>query len=246
MLIIWGVIAYPFSASREEELWQEQNWTLKFMVDAIDPILTKWVEEDRNICIYGSNSIDWILEFTGKMEIIKSAGVNLEMVYVGKRNSSQQMRNILTVVDYKQLSSVLSFIKSQFFWLRLESIRRLKLQLGTPETTDHVLDEVSALVDMDDNDKNWAVIGRGSKSMDMVRLEGPELMECLDMFPKWGGSVAELGFMNALRNSLEPSFLSGPCGHDYDVTLSSEEPVLQGMVVCGKCKHPMKKFVIYK
>ncbi|KAL6186436.1 hypothetical protein ACLB2K_042556 [Fragaria x ananassa] len=246
MLIIWGAIAYPFSASREKELWQEQNWTLKFMVDAIDPILTKWVEEDRNICIYGSNSIDWIQNFTGKMEIIKRAGVNLEMVYVGKRNSSQQMRNILTVVDYKQLSSVLSFVNSQFFWLRLESIRRLKLQLGRPETTDHVLDEVSALLDMDDNDKNWAVIGRGSKSMDIVRLEGPELMECLDMFPKWGESVAELGFLNALRNSLEPFFLSGPCGHDYDVTLSSEEPVLQGMVVCGKCKHPMKKFVIYK
>ncbi|XP_061990102.1 protein SIEVE ELEMENT OCCLUSION C [Rosa rugosa] len=247
MLLIWGVIAYPFSASRENELWQEQNWTLQFMVDAIDPCLTKWVEEDRNICIYGSNNIDWILEFTGKMEIIKSAGVKLEMVYVGKRNSSQQTRNILTRVDHKQLSSVLSFIKSQLFWLRLQSIRRSKLRLGKPETTDHVLDEVSALLDMDGNDTNWAVIGRGSNSMDMVRLKGPELMECLDMFPKWGGSVAELGFLSALRNSLEPSFRSGPCGHDYDVTLSSEEPALQGMVdVCGKCKHPMKKFVIYK
>nr|XP_011469445.1 PREDICTED: uncharacterized protein LOC101294898 isoform X1 [Fragaria vesca subsp. vesca] len=246
MLIIWGVTAYPFSASREKELWQEQNWTLQFMVDAIDPILIKRVEEDKNICIYGSNNIDWILEFTGKMEYIKSAGVNLEMVYVGKRSSSQQMRNILTMVDYKQLSSVLSFIKSQFFWLRLESIRRSKLRLGKPETTDHVLHEVSVLLDMDDNGKNWAVIGRGSNSMDMVRLEGQKIMECLDMFPRWGRSVAGLEFLNALINSLEPSFLSGPCGHDYDVTLSSEEPLLQGMVVCGKCRHPMKKFVIYK
>lgn len=179
------------------------------------------------------------------MEIIKRAGVKLEMVYVGKRNSIQQMRNMLTMVDYKKLSSVLSFIKSHFFWLRLESIRRSKLQLGKPEHTDHVLDEVSALLDMDDNDKNWAVIGRGSNSIDMVRLEGPKLMECLDMFHNWGENVAEWGFLSALRISLEPSFYAGPCGHDFDVTLSREEPV-QGMVVCSKCKHPMKKFVIYK
>ena len=177
------------------------------------------------------------------MKAITSAGVNLVMVYVGKRSSSQQMRNILTMVDCKQLSSVLSFIKSRFFWLRLESIRRSKLRLGNLEITDHVLDEVSALLDMDDNDKNWAVIGRGSNSMDMVRLEGPKLMECIDLFPRWGGNVAELGFLSALKNSLEPSFLSGPCGN---VTLSSEGQGLHGMVVCGKCKHPMKKFVIYK
>lgn len=179
------------------------------------------------------------------MEIIKRAGVKLEMVYVGKRNSIQQMRNMLTMVDYKKLSSVLSFIKSHFFWLRLESIRRSKLRLGKPEHTDHVLDEVSALLDMDDNDKNWAVIGRGSNSIDMVRLEGPKIMECLDMFHKWGENVAEWGFLSALRISLEPSLYAGPCGHDSDVILSREEPV-QGMVVCSKCKHPMKKFVLYK
>ncbi|XP_050374361.1 protein SIEVE ELEMENT OCCLUSION C [Argentina anserina] len=202
MLTIWGVIAYPFSASRAKELWQEQNWTLQFMVDAIDHRLTKWVEEERYICIYGSNNIDWILKLTGKMETIISAGVNLEMVYVCKRRSSQQMRNLITMVDNKHLSSVLSFLKSQFFWLRLECINRSKLRLGKPEITDHVLDEVSALLDMDDNDKNWAVIGRGSNAMDMVRLEESELMECIDKFPKWGQSVAELGFLSALKNSL--------------------------------------------
>lgn len=43
MLFIWGLNAYPFSASREKELWQEQKWTLQLMVDEIDPLLTKWV-----------------------------------------------------------------------------------------------------------------------------------------------------------------------------------------------------------
>ncbi|PQQ05208.1 protein SIEVE ELEMENT OCCLUSION C [Prunus yedoensis var. nudiflora] len=200
MLFIWGPKAYPFSASREEELWQEQNWTLQFMMDEIDLLLTKWVEEGRNICIYGSDSIDWIVEFTDKMEIIKSAGVQLELVYVGKRNSSQQdMRNIPATVSYKKLSSALPPMKTHFFWLRLESIRRSKLRLGKPaNSTDSVLDEVSALLDADDNDKNWAVIGRGSDSMmqDIVRLEGSNLMECLNkltkgvnMWESWGSWV---------------------------------------------------------
>ncbi|BFG16282.1 hypothetical protein CerSpe_025560 [Prunus speciosa] len=248
MLFIWGPKAYPFSASREEELWQEQNWTLQFMMDEIDLLLTKWVEEGRNICIYGSDSIDWIVEFTDKMEIIKSTGVQLELVYVGKRNSSQQdMRNIPATVSYKKLGSALPPMKTHFFWLRLESIRRSKLQLGKPvNSTDNVLDEVSALLDADDNDKNWAVIGRGSDSMmqDIVRLEGSNLMECLNKFPKWGENVGELGFLGALRHALEPSVLPEPCGH-FDVTLPGKEQG-EGGVVCGKCKHPMKKFVVYK
>ncbi|BBG94003.1 hypothetical protein Prudu_002179 [Prunus dulcis] len=248
LLFIWGPKAYPFSASREEELWQEQNWTLQFMMDEIDLLLTKWVEEGRNICIYGSDSIDWIVEFTAKMEIIKSAGVQLEMVYVGKRNSSQQdMRNISATVSYKKLSSALPPMKTHFFWLRLESIRRSKLRLRKPaNSTDNVLDEASALLDADDNDKNWAVIGRGSDSMmqDIVRLEGPDLMECLNKFPKWGENVGELGFLGALRHALEPSVLPEPCGH-FDVTLPGKEQG-EGGVVCGKCKHLMKKFVVYK
>ncbi|PQP95734.1 protein SIEVE ELEMENT OCCLUSION C [Prunus yedoensis var. nudiflora] len=248
MLFIWGPKACPFSASREEELWQEQNWTLQFMMDEIDLLLTKWVEEGRNICIYGSDSIDWIVEFTDKMEIIKSAGVQLELVYVGKRNSSQQdMRNIPATFSYKKLSSALPPMKTHFFWLRLESIRRSKLRLGKPaNSTDNVLDEVSALLDADDNDKNWAVIGRGSDSMmqDIVRLEGSNLMECLNKFPKWGENVRELGFLGALRHALEPSVLPEPCGH-FDVTLPGKEQG-EGGEVCGKCKHPMKKFVVYK
>lgn len=43
MVFIWGTKAFPFSASREEELWQDQKWTLQFLVDDIDPLLTKWV-----------------------------------------------------------------------------------------------------------------------------------------------------------------------------------------------------------
>lgn len=43
MVRIWGTEAYPFSASREEELWKKQRWNLRLLLDSIDPLLTKWV-----------------------------------------------------------------------------------------------------------------------------------------------------------------------------------------------------------
>jgi hypothetical protein len=43
MVFIWGATAYPFSTSKEKELWDEENWTLKLLLDEIDPLLTTWV-----------------------------------------------------------------------------------------------------------------------------------------------------------------------------------------------------------
>lgn len=42
-LISWGAWAYPFSASKEEQLWEEQNWTMQLLIDNIDPLLASWV-----------------------------------------------------------------------------------------------------------------------------------------------------------------------------------------------------------
>jgi hypothetical protein len=43
MVFIWDARAYPFSTSKEKELWDEENWTLKLLLDEIDPLLTTWV-----------------------------------------------------------------------------------------------------------------------------------------------------------------------------------------------------------
>lgn len=39
MMNIWGSKAYPFSASREEELWQAEKSTFQLMFNRIDPLL---------------------------------------------------------------------------------------------------------------------------------------------------------------------------------------------------------------
>lgn len=43
MVLIWGARGYPFSVTREIELWQEEDWTLPLMIDEIHPLLNKWV-----------------------------------------------------------------------------------------------------------------------------------------------------------------------------------------------------------
>ncbi|KAF2307081.1 hypothetical protein GH714_024737 [Hevea brasiliensis] len=120
MILIWGAKAYPFSSSREKQLWKEENWTLKLLVDEIDPLLTRWVEEGRNICIYGSENQDWIREFNDKMKESRSVGVQIEMVYVGSRHRSEH------------------------------SMRRSIFRLGQSIISDHIQEEVSSLLDSTD------------------------------------------------------------------------------------------------
>ncbi|KAK9277717.1 hypothetical protein L1049_007264 [Liquidambar formosana] len=239
MVLIWGARAYPFSALKEKELWEEEKWTIQLMIDEIDPLLTSWIEEGRNLCIYGGDNQTWIREFSAKMkEITRAAGVQLEMVYVGKRNPSEQVKNILDSIDEEKLSRSLSFTKMHFFWIRLESMRRSKLRQGKMADTDRILQELAALLDFDDHEEGWAVMGTGS-STDTIKLQG------INDLSVWGENVAKLGFSGALRIAHErPPLHAGPCGHSHVVPYV--EGLLEGTVFCDKCERPMEKFVVYQ
>lgn len=43
MVFIWGSKAYPFSLSRENELWDGEKWKMQLITNEIHPILTQWV-----------------------------------------------------------------------------------------------------------------------------------------------------------------------------------------------------------
>lgn len=43
MVFVWGAKAFPFSSSREKELWEEQNSTMQLLLDGVDPLFSKWV-----------------------------------------------------------------------------------------------------------------------------------------------------------------------------------------------------------
>jgi hypothetical protein len=134
--------------------------------------------------------------------VIRNAGVQLEMVYVGCKDLGEQVRRLLAIIDEELHKSLFSFTKLHFFWLRLESIRRSKLQLGQSiHSDDHILKEVSALLDT--ANEGWAIIGRGNTA-DIVKLSASEAIKWLDRFPEWEENVAKLGFVSALRAAIDP------------------------------------------
>ncbi|KAI9169988.1 hypothetical protein LWI28_020690 [Acer negundo] len=244
MVVVWGARGYPFSVLKETELWEEEKWTLKLMIEEINPLFTKYAEEGKTICLYGSSNLDWIREFNAKMQEIISKGLQVELVYVGEKNPNEKVRNILGIIHEEMHSSLLSFVEIQFFWFRLESMRKSIFQLGEIADTDHILKEVSALLDDDENNNGWAVFGKGS-SPNIVRLQGNKLMECLKLFPEWTENVAKLGFIGALRYAIEPPHvLNKPCSHS--TVTSYEEGSAEETVVCEKCNRLMKKFVVYE
>ncbi|XP_020539258.1 protein SIEVE ELEMENT OCCLUSION C isoform X2 [Jatropha curcas] len=241
MALIWGAKAYPFSSSREKQLWEEESWTIQFVVDEIDPLLTRWVEEDRNICIYGSENLDWIREFNSKLKKIKSDGVQIELVYVGKRHLTENVRSILGVINEEMHNNLFSFTKLHFFWLRLESMRRSILRLGQSISSDHIQKELSSL--LDSTNEGWAVIGRGS-TKDIVKLQETKALECLNKFSELGENEMKLGFLGALRTTLEPPPPPRPCNHTNVIPYA--ERLADRIVVCEKCKRIMEEYVLYE
>lgn len=182
-------------------------------------------------------------------EMKETAGLELEMVYVGSRNpSNKNVKNILAMDENGKLRTTLSLTQMRFFWIRLESIRKSKLRIGNSIETDQILREVSAVLDISDSESlGWAVMGRGKSTMDILRIESMKIMECLNKFPSWGQNIVKVGFLGAIRNFLEPQtvVVDKPC-EDFGVSVPYSGEVIEEMVVCEKCKHPMKKFVSYE
>ncbi|CAN1795212.1 Protein SIEVE ELEMENT OCCLUSION C [Linum perenne] len=240
MVLIWGASAFPFSAVREQELLAEQkHLTLEFLVDDIDPLLTKWVEKGKNICIYGGEDLEWIEELNARAREITSCGIQLEMVYVGSSNLNENVIHIAEIINETMHRTILSVMKLRFFWLRIKSMRSAKLQQGGRLRHDHILQDVSALLK---DVSGWAVIGRGSAE-EIVRLEGREAVSLLSKVHQWGEKVKESGFVGALRSSIavKPTPL-----HCNRLILPGSTGSIPDRVVCAECGRAMEKFIMYR
>jgi hypothetical protein len=93
---------------------------------------------------------------------------------------------------------------------------RSKLRVGSTASSDHVLAELSAMLETDDREEGWAVIG-SSSSTDTFRLQGVQGMEFLKICLKWGDNMSNLVMSGALKNFLDPPFLAGHCSHSFAV-----------------------------
>ena len=167
----------------------------------------------------------------------------LEVIYVGNKDQSQLVTNIVSLIEKEKLSHSLSLTKIHFFWHRLDSMRRSKVRLGETTTTDPILREVEALLntnEVDDNE-NFMIIGQGS-STNMIKLQANEWMKFLGQYPIWKKYLPKIGLVDAIRLFLEPPPIE-PCSDSR--IISYNEGLMEEKVLCEKCKHPMEKLIVY-
>ncbi|CAI9785121.1 unnamed protein product [Fraxinus pennsylvanica] len=97
---IWGGHAFPFTKQRELDLWSESTWNMDLLTDSIDPRIQEWIKDNKTICLYGGEDIDWIRRFTTTARrIATTLHVPLEMIYVGKRTSKDKEIMVLLTYD---------------------------------------------------------------------------------------------------------------------------------------------------
>ncbi|KAL8550588.1 hypothetical protein ACS0TY_009133 [Phlomoides rotata] len=240
MMWVWGSKAFPFSTSTETQLWEQANWNIELMINGIisPALMSQYGKEGRNLCIYGSDNIDWIKEFNQTIKKMKTiAGVQLEVVYVGIKNLDENVKNILNTIDQENTTISLTFNNIHLFWIRLEAIKRsISRHLDTPNG-DEIAGRVSELLEMKGG--GWAVIGGGS-SNGAIKFDQEKLRECMGRF-SINKNVAEMGLVAAIN---EACASGGKCMHDEEIPY--EEGLIEKMMICGSCRRPIKKFVLYK
>ncbi|CAA7058304.1 unnamed protein product [Microthlaspi erraticum] len=237
MVLIWGVRAYPFSVSREDELWEEEDgWSLKLLLDGIHPAFDTWVKEGREICIIASEDSDWVEEIKSLARKLQNQGFfEFELIYLSKRTITSASSAAM-----EESSILFSPAIQQLFWLRLESIERSKLKRIESSKPDRMLEQVTELLDFDySKQKGWAVIGKGSTAEKIV---GEKLTEAMRRVLRWGEYASGMSFTEAIQIAEEK-----PCELSHTVVVPFEEGSSTVRVVtCEKCKRPMKKFIAYQ
>ncbi|GFP88319.1 hypothetical protein PHJA_000975600 [Phtheirospermum japonicum] len=246
MVWIWGPTAFPFSASRENELWGEANWDLHLIINGISALSSHWVEEGQNLCIFGSDNLEWIREINATIKKINSVGIQLEVVYVGCKNPSEKnVRTIIDIIDQEKLCSSLTLNKVNLFWFRLETIKKsIDRQDPISARFYKIAAEVSELLELNSNE-SWAVIGGGS-STDVIKIDQEKMKEFIDLFPLWSKNVAKMGLVGGIRSAFEAQNFSDEKYCHHNEMIPFEEGLIEDTMVCGSCKRHVDKFVLYK
>ncbi|KAJ0075150.1 hypothetical protein Patl1_33453 [Pistacia atlantica] len=202
MLRIWGSLAFPFTSTMEAELWTQEISRIELLVDSIDATIPFWIKEEKYICLYGGENIDWIREFTATArKVAEAASIPLQILYVGKSNSNEeQVHKIINTINVEKLShSLQEYHQVWFFWQRLESMWHSKTQLGCTVENDPILQEINTLLSFDKNHEGWAVFCRGTA---MAKAKGETILQCLKDFDSWKTLMEDKDFMTALNHHL--------------------------------------------
>ncbi|KAL3511373.1 hypothetical protein ACH5RR_030774 [Cinchona calisaya] len=244
MMWIWGSLAFPFTKAKEEALWREETWRIELLADSIDQNLFLWVKENKYICLYGGEDIEWIRKFTTTARAVANAArIPLEMLYVGKSDPKERVRRNNSIIQVEKLSHTLPDLTLiWFFWARLESMWHSKMQHGMTIENDPIRQEIMTMLSFDGSDQGWAVFSRGSH--EMAKGNGDRIFQCLREYDRWKDKVVYPdGFVTTLNEQL----------HELHIPLHCSRLILPGTsgqipekVVCAECRRPVEKFIMYR
>ncbi|PIM97878.1 Ferredoxin--NADP(+) reductase [Handroanthus impetiginosus] len=247
MMWIWGSEAFPFTKTREGALWAEHGWNIRLLADNIDPRIPEWIANNRVICLYGGENIDWIRKFTlSARAIANNLQVPLEMLYVGKRSPRDKVRQCHVVIDREKLSHVFSvrdyYDYVWYFWVRLWSMWNSKKHIGLTVEDDRTMQEIMDLLTFDSSEEGWAVFSRGN--FEMTKGKGDVLLPVLENFNNWANKVDHPDkFVTVLDEEIRRSH---PEHHCNCLILPGQAEYLPERVVCSECGKIMEKFVMYR
>ncbi|XXG49629.1 hypothetical protein AAC387_Pa02g3758 [Persea americana] len=228
MIMIWGNEAYPFFANREETLWRNSKWNLRFLIDGVAND-EQWFKEGKLVCLYGDGDLKLIEKFMSTMKDVVE-GEGIQLIYVGQK----YRETIISCI----LCEGWDDHKIRRFWAHLDSILYSKMKSGTSIEEDKTFKDVMMLLGCRGSEEGWTVIGQGSK--DIVASNGKTTMECLE---KMKTARIKLTSENYLTKLPE---LIGKTHGNYNIHIASTSDIIQEKMVCVDCHCPMEKRVMYR
>ncbi|CAH9134786.1 unnamed protein product [Cuscuta epithymum] len=243
MIWIWGNLAYPFTTAKEESMWSIETWRVELIVDGLDQTAVDWAEQEKYVCLYGGDNIEWIRGFTQLMNgVAQQAGIELYMVYVGKSNSKERVRKITDTIMTEGLSNCWPDPYSVWhFWTRIHSMLYSKLHFGNKQGTDKIASEVMTLMGYDGSDQGWALMSRGP--FQMARAKSEVLLVALNKYPEWEPEAKENGFIETLTSYFSKLHTPQHCNKLILPGVAGEIP---DVMVCADCGRYMEKLFMYR
>ncbi|XP_021733817.1 protein SIEVE ELEMENT OCCLUSION B-like [Chenopodium quinoa] len=239
MMWIWKNQAFPFTHAREEALWEQETWKLELLVNGIDQKILDWIREEKYILLYGADDLTWIRQFTNEARAVaRTLQIPLEMVYVGRSHTKEEVHKICASIIMEQLSHCWqdpTFV--WYFWTRIESMIYSKIQLGNVhDHEDTIWQEIQKLHSHDKSHSGWVVLAKGSRII--VHGQGKVAMVTLEELEKWKEPAIRNGFDVGFGNHYTKLHMEEyPC---HRILFPSGMRIPRSMP-CPDCRRPMHK-----
>ncbi|KAJ1431596.1 Sieve element occlusion, C-terminal [Sesbania bispinosa] len=217
MIFVWGIEAFPFRPTDDENLTQKWNWFWAEM-KKVNPKLQDIIKADTFLFIYGGTDNQWMQKFTmavdniKRHDIIKKADAIIEHYPFGKDDHRVVPR----------------------FWIGIESLFANMIQKKTKDPT---IDEIKSLLCLKQDQPGWVLLSKGSNVKLLGR--GDQMLATAADFEIWKDKVLEkAGFDVAFKEYYDRKRRDFPtsCAHMQLANYPSNilDPINCPDLACGR------------